>query len=208
MRIFQHHVLATAVKSAPAVAQHLLAHAAPAASAAGGRLFGVFTPQIGLSANHVILLSEFPDEATARATDLLAGAQVGVERHEFWQPDPRPAAGAVFPETEGFFSHRWFDCAEADWPKFRDLSTYAWDNFEGHHATRVIGFWRSQTPPAPGLTRVWLMAWYQNLAAWEESRWYLNRTGQGATQAFENFRARRELTLDTAVSILIRVTSG
>ena len=202
MRIFQHHVLATAPKAAADVAKQLAGHAI----ATGGRVFGVFTPMIGLSLNHVVMLSEFPDEATARSVDLLHNVPATVVRHEFWEPDPRPAPGEALPELDGFFSHRWFDCAEADWPLFRQLSTTAWENFEDVHDTRVIGFWRSRTPPAAGLTRVWLMAWYKNLAAWEASRFVLNPTGTAAEQAFANFRARRELTVDSAVSILRRVT--
>ena len=206
MRIFQHHVLVTAPKGAAAAGQVLLSRGAAAARGAGGRVFGVFTAMIGLGINNLVVLSEFPDEATARGVDLLAGVSAGVVRHEFWEPDPRPAADEMLPETDGFFSHRWFDCAEADWPRFRDISADAWDNFEDVHDTRVIGFWRSRTPPAPGVTRVWLMAWYKDLAAWEASRFVLNPVGTRAEQAFANFRARREMTLDSAVSMLRRVT--
>ena len=204
MRIFQHHVLVTAPRGAAAVAGQLASQAS-AATVGGGRIFGVFTAMIGLGLNHVVMLSEFPDEATARSIDLLKGIPAGVVRHEFWEPDPRPAPGEALGETDGFFSHRWFDCAEADWPRFRDLSTTAWDNFEGVHDTRVVGFWRSRTPPATGLTRVWLMAWYKDLSAWEASRFVLHPTGTAAEQAFANFRTRRELTVDSAVSMLRRV---
>jgi hypothetical protein len=128
-----------------------------------------------------------------------------VIRHEFWEPDPRPTADETLPEVEGFFSHRWFDCAQEDWPRFRDISADAWDNFEDVHDTRVIGFWRSLAPPSPGVTRVWLMAWYKDLAAWEASRFMLNPVGTKAEQAFANFRVRRQMTLDSAVSMLRRV---
>lgn len=205
MRIFQHHVLATPARAAQAVAAGLLASAGVAAAGAGGRVWGCFVPMIGLSNNHVVLLTEFPDEAAARSVDVLAGAAVSVERHEFWEPDPRPGPGDVIAESEGFFSHRWFDCADADWPRFRELSVTAWDNFEDVHDTRVAGFWRSRTPPAPGLTRVWLMAWYKDLAAWQGSRFVLNPVGTRAEQAFANFRARRDMTVDSAVSMVRRV---
>ena len=200
MRIFQHHVLACAPHGTAAVARHILDNPPE-----HGRIFGVFTPQIGLSLNHVIVLSEFPDETVARATNTLAGVAAGIERHEFWQPAPRPAAGETIAETEGVFSHRWFDCADADWPQFQQLSVTAWDNFEDVHDTRVIGFWRSHMPPSPGVTRVWLMAWYKNLGAWEGSRWYNKAASPAATAAHTRFRERRALTLDSAVSILSRV---
>jgi hypothetical protein len=196
----QHHVLLAAPRGALDLARSLLE-----ANAAGGQVFGVFTPQIGLSANHVVTISAFPDEAAARVVDLVGAAPCAVERQEFWEPDPRPLPGETFPETDGVFSHRWFDVAEADWPRFRELSVTAWDNFEAVHETRVIGFWRSRTPPAPGLIRVWLMAWYANLAAWEGSRFYLDSGRADAAQAYDNFRARALVTVDTAVSLLRRV---
>ena len=162
------------------------------------RLFGVFTSQIGLSVNHVVVIS--------RAGGVIsAPGATGVERHEIWEADPRPTPGETFPETDGFFSHRWFDVAEADWPRFRELSINAWDNFEGVHDTRVIGFWRSHTPPRAGHVRVWLMAWYKTLAAWEGSRWYLNGDRTDAALAYANFRARNQITVDSAVSLLRRV---
>jgi len=205
MLIFQHHVLATAAHGAAPVGKLLTTRAAETARAAGGRVFGVFTSMIGLGVNNLVMLSEFPDEATARGVDLLAGVPAGVIRHEFWEPDPRPTADETLPEVEGFFSHRWFDCAQEDWPRFRDISADAWDNFEDVHDTRVIGFWRSLAPPSPGVTRVWLMAWYKDLAAWEASRFMLNPVGTKAEQAFANFRVRRQMTLDSAVSMLRRV---
>jgi hypothetical protein len=204
MAIFQHHVLVTAPHGAGAVARHALG-ADAAARAAGGRVFGVFTPQIGLSTNHVVMISEFPGEAAARGVDLLAGAAAGVERHEFWEAAPRPAAGETIAETDGVFSHRWFDCAEADWPRFQALSIAAWDSFEDVNDTRVIGFWRSRTPPADGVARVWLMAWYRDLGVWQGSRWYNDATDPAAAAYRARFAERRTLTLDTAVSILTRV---
>ncbi|MGH7024642.1 MAG: hypothetical protein ACREEB_13785 [Caulobacteraceae bacterium] len=197
MVLYQHHVLLARPRGARDLAREVL-------EAGGERVFGVFTSQIGLSANHVVVIVAAADETAARASDLTAGAEV--DRQEIWQADPRPVEGETLPETDGVFSHRWFDIADADWPRFRELSITAWDNFEDVHDTRVVGFWRSLAPPAPGLTRVWLMAWYKNLAAWEGSRWYLNGDRADAAQAYANFRARHELTLDTAVSLLRRVT--
>jgi hypothetical protein len=197
--LYQHHIFATVPRGADALARRIVE-----AGEASGQVFGVFTPQIGLSANHVVVIGAFADEAAALGADLHVGD--AAERRELWDADPRPVAGETFPEKAGVFSHRWFDVAEADWPRFRELSVTAWDNFEGAHDTRVIGFWRSRTPPGPGLMRIWLMAWYKNLAAWEGSRWYLDSERADAAQAYENFRARHQLTQDTAVSLLRRVT--
>lgn len=198
--LYQHHVILAAPRAGPGLARRLLE-----ANAAGSHVFGVFTPQIGLSANRVVLISAFPDEAAVGAVDLIRDAPCAVERQELWDPDPRPLAGETFPETDGVFSHRWFDVSENDWPRFRELSVTAWDNFEAVHDTRVIGFWRSRTPPGPGLIRVWLMAWYASLAAWEGSRFNLDGGRADAAQAYDNFRARAALTVDTAVSLLRRV---
>ena len=200
MDLYRHHIMAAGPRGAAALARRILE-----ADAGQGRLFGVFAPQIGLSANHVVAISRLEGEPEAAPT--LAGAHgARLEREEIWEADPRPLPGETFPERDGFLSHRWFDVMEADWPRFRELSVTAWDNFEGTHDTRVIGFWRGRTAPAPGLVRVWLMAWYKSLAAWEGSRWYLGSDRADAAQAYENFRNRHEITQDTAVSLLRRVS--
>jgi hypothetical protein len=197
MAEYQHHILISAPCGAPALAKAILE-----TDGRERRIFGLFTPQIGLSVNRVVVISHAPTDGGPDG--LMAPGALGLELHEAWTADPRPTAEETFPEREGFFSHRWFDVAEADWPRFRELSVTAWDNFEGAHDTRVIGFWRSHTAPRPGLIRVWLMAWYKTLAAWEGSRWYLNSDRADAAQAYENFRARHEITVDTGVSLLRR----
>ena len=198
MDLYQHHIFTAAPRGAPALAADILS-----VNAGGEKIFGVFTSQIGLGVNHVVVISR----GAAGSGDVLAPGATGVARQETWEADPRPLAGETFPETNGFFSHRWFDVAEGDWPRFRELSVNAWDNFEGVHDSRVIGFWRSHAAPRPGLFRIWLMAWYKNLAAWEGSRWYLNSDRADAAQAYENFRARNQITADSAVSLLRRVSA-
>jgi hypothetical protein len=159
------------------------------------RLFGLFVPQIGLSVNRIVVLTEGP-------AGPLDDIDATIERREFWEPAPRPAPGERLTDAQGYYSHRWFECRDADWPRFQELSVTAWDNFEDSHPTRVVGFWRAVTPPAPGVTRVWLMAWYRDLAAWEGSRWYQASPDPKARASYERFRLRRELTLDSAVSVL------
>ncbi len=193
MSPYRHLILQASPRGAAALAQACLK-----AEGAAGSLFGVFTSQIGLPARQVVVISR---GAAGPAAD---GAEI--VRDEAWVADPRPFDDETLPETDGVFSHRWFDLAEADWPRFRELSVTAWDNFEGAHATRVIGFWRALNPPAPGQTRVWLMAWYASLAAWEGSRFYLDADNPRSAQAYANFRARQEITVDTGVSLLRRVT--
>lgn len=177
------------------------------AATGGGRLFGIFAPQIGLRINQLVILREWADAARipVGAPDLLRDLGTTIDRHEIWDTAPRPEPGHLLAETDGYFSHRWFDCGEADWPRFQELSVTAWENFEDVHATRVIGFWRARPRPAPGAVRVWLMAWYRDLAAWEGSRWYQASPDPAARQSFERFRERRTLTTDSAVSIMRRV---
>ncbi len=177
-------------------------------SASAGRLFGVFSPQIGLSVNRLVILTELPGAGSipAEPSALLDGLPVTIERRELWEPAPRPAAGESLTDAGGYYSHRRFDCRAEDWPRFQELSVTAWDNFEDVHDTRVVGFWRAVTAPAPGMVRVWLMAWYRDLAAWEGSRWYQASPDPAAKAAFERFRERRTLTVDSAVSILKRLT--
>ncbi len=204
MAVFEHMIVDCPPFQAADVGAEILCRG----SASPGRLFGVFSPQIGLSVNRLVILTEFPDAASVPAGPpaWLDGQSVTVEQRELWEPAPRPAAGESLIDAGGYYSHRRFDCRVADWPRFQQLSVTAWDNFEDVHDTRVVGFWRAVTAPAPGLVRVWLMAWYRDLAAWEGSRWYQASPDPAAKAAFERFRERRTLTVDSAVSILRRLT--
>lgn len=198
MAIFEHLIIACPPYQANAIADR-------AAAAAGERLFGVFAPQIGLSINRLVVLTEHDGAIPATGPDWVAAAGAVVERHEAWVPAPRPAPGERLTDQGGYYSHRWFECRDQDWPRFQELSVTAWDNFEDVHDTRVVGFWKAERSSAPGITRVWLMAWYRDLAAWEGSRWYQASPDPAARQAFERFRERRALTTDSAVSILKRL---
>ena len=197
MPVFDHLILNCRPHRANDVAARI------AATPHTGRVFGIFAPQIGLSINHLVVLTECPDGTAA--TIPVSDPEATAERHELWDTAPRPASGETLTDEGGYYSHRWFDCREADWPRFQELSVTAWDNFEDVHDTRVIGFWRARTAPAHGLVRVWLMAWYRDLAAWEGSRWYQAAPSPEAKAAFERFRERRALTVDSAVTILKRV---
>lgn len=174
----------------------------------GGQLFGAFKGVIGLSANRLVVVSEWSDEVAAAAWGHLAIDGFGgarIEARETWEPTSRPLPGARPAETGGVYSHRAFDILEADWPRFRELSETAWGNWEGIHAARVAGFWKSRTPPAVGQLRVRLMAWYESLDAWERSRWWNPAAKHGSAEAFARFRERSQMLQDTHVSILARV---
>lgn len=208
MSIYQHLVIHVSSRRAEAVASQLLeAGVAGVQGHHGGRLFGVFKSEIGLSRDHLVLLIEWPDlrTATSGGPELLFGIDdLEIERDEVWEPTLRPDPGAVIEPTEGVFSHRWFDVGDADAARFLELSDSAWGDWEADADNYVLGLWRSRSSPAPDQTRFWLMAWYRNLAAWEGSR-YWNRDaaelGEGNTRLSE----RNQLVVDRGVSMLWRL---
>ena len=183
---------------------------ARAVAAKGGKLFGVFKPVIGLSQNCVIVITEWPDEAAAQAHAAVASQGVNGVSHtmqNLWEPTVRPLPGEAPAETTGFYSHRAFDIRPENWPRFLELSASAWDNFEGVNESVVKGFWKARTPPAPGLLRVRLMAWYASLDAWERSRWWSSNARAGQEDAISRFRERSAMLEDNEVAILQRVVS-
>lgn len=65
MSVFEHRIIAFGQHQAPRINAHIRTHGTAAVTAAGGRVFGVFTPRIGHSLNHTIILTEWPDDAAA-----------------------------------------------------------------------------------------------------------------------------------------------
>lgn len=208
MPVYDQRIIVFAPRQIDAGAEHVIKAGNEAMAAKGGRLFGVFKGVIGLSVNRLVVISEWPDEAAAAAWGQLSvdgapGARI--ECRESWEPTSRPVPGQRPSEKGGVYSHRAFDILEQDWPRFREISEAAWGNWEGIHAARVAGFWKSRTPPAPGQVRVRLMAWYETLDAWEKSRWWNPAAKSGSAEAFARFRERSQMLQDTHVSILARV---
>jgi hypothetical protein len=210
MSVFQHHVLAIQPRSHEAIAEHLREAGSAAIAPNGGRLFGIWKPLLGLSLNHLIVLAEWPNADTAHAHG--AGILTGIEDAtlewcDLWQPTLRPAPGARLPELAGgYYSHRHYDIAADSLPTFLEHSASAWNNFEGTHPSQVIGLWRSSHVPAPGLIRMRLMAWYQDMSTWERSRYWKGTAG--AETANQQLGARYAMTLDSAVSIVELVHRG
>ena len=195
---------------ADAGAKCIVTQGARAVAGKGGTLFGVFKPVIGLSQNCVIVITEWPDEAAAQAhaaSALHSVSQARVVAHDLWEPTARPLPGEAPDETTGFYSHRAFDIRPEHWPRFLQLSSEAWGNFEGVNDSVVKGFWKAKTPPAPGLLRVRLMAWYASLDAWERSRWWSNNARPGQEDAIRRFRERAAMLEDNEVAILTRVVA-
>lgn len=210
MSVYQHHVLAIPPAQHADIADRIRGAGNTAIAAHGGRLFGIWKPLLGLSLNHLVVLAEWPDAETAIAhgADILAGIKgATVELCDLWQPTLRPSPGTRLPELSGgYYSHRHYDIAAETLQTFLEHSAAAWGSFEGTHASRVIGLWRSSDVPAPGIVRMRLMAWYQDMATWEGSRYW--RGTSGAETANAQLGARYAMTLDSAVSIVELVHRG
>lgn len=207
MAIFEHHVVAFGPGRVSEVGAAIATTGRDAVAAKGGRLFGVWKPLIGLSFNHIVAVTEWPDEAAARrnANAALAGIEgLTVENHDLWAPTLRPFPGASPRNDPGFVTHRWYVIRESDFERFLKLSSATWGNWEGTHDGEVIGLWRALEPPGPGLIRMRLMAWYRDMATWERSRHW--KKTPGAETANRNLGQRYDLTLDSAVSILQPLT--
>lgn len=193
---------------ADAVAARVAARTESHLAAAGGRLFGVFRPVIGRPQSEIVIVTEWPDAAAADANRHLAlGAEYGLETitRDVWTPTLRPEPGQRPDQKGGYYSHRAFDIRSSDWPRFRDLSAEAWDSWEATHSAITVGFWLCRTPPGPGLTRVRLMAWYASLEAWERSRYWNPAAKPGSERAYDLFRERSAMMVDTQVAILRRI---
>lgn len=203
MPIYEHHVVAFGPGRLASVIATISGTGSDAVAARGGSLFGLWKPLIGLSFNHVVVVTVWPDEtaALANAHAVLSGLEdVHVESHDLWLATLRPAPGDKPRNDPGFVTHRWYDIKAEDLDRFLALTSQTWGNWEGTHDGQVIGLWRTLAPPGPGLIRMRLMAWYRDMGVWERSR-HWNQT-KGAETANQNLGARYGLTLDSAVSIL------
>jgi hypothetical protein len=203
MALHEHIVIKAAPGGLVATGDAIKSAGRAEVDACSGRLFGAWKGLIGLTLNHIVVLVEWPDETAARtnARAVLRGVPApNVEQHDLWIPTLRPEPGATPRNDPGFVTHRWYDIREADLERFLELSSNTWGNWEGTHDAEVIGLWRTLVPPAPGLVRMRLMAWYRDMSVWERSRHW--KGTQGAETANRNLGARYSLTLDSAVSIL------
>jgi hypothetical protein len=203
MPVHEHHVVSFGPGRLSEVSAAVAASGRAAVEERGGRLFGLWKALIGLSLNHLVVLTEWADEAAARANagTIIHGIDgLTIEQHDVWVPTLRPLPGAQPRSEPGFVTHRWYDIRAGDLDQFLELSANTWGNWEGVHDAEVIGLWRTVKPPALGLIRMRLMAWYLDMSAWERSRHW--KGTKGAETANRNLGARYGLTLDSAVSIL------
>ncbi|MEZ5857307.1 MAG: hypothetical protein R3D67_22200 [Hyphomicrobiaceae bacterium] len=203
MSVYEHHVIAFGPGRVAEVGGSIATRWREDVESRGGLLFGVWKPLIGLAFNHIVCLTEWPDEGAAalNADCALSGlADIEKVHHDIWLPTLRPKPGAVARADPGFVTHRWYDIAETDFERFLELSSATWGNWEGVHDGGVQGLWRQKAAPGRGLIRMRLMAWYRDMSVWERSRHW--KGTKGAEVANETLGARYDLTLNSAVSIL------
>lgn len=207
MSVYEHIVAAVEPGTLAAALDVASGSGRHAVEAAGGRLFGLWKPLIGLSFNHVVAVVEWPSkglhgQAARMLLDGVTGATIA--ENDLWVPTLRPKPGAVARQDPGFVTHRWYDIEASGLDRFLELSSNTWGNWEGQHDGQVQGLWRSETIPGPGLIRMRLMAWYGSMAAWENSRHW--KGTKGAETANANLTQRYDMTRDSAVSILQTVS--
>ncbi len=198
MSVYDYRLLACPPRQSAAVARALVDQGLP-----GGRVFGVFTAQIGIPRDQVIVMNVWPDAASVRAPALPAG--VTTVEQALWDATIRPAEGAVITVGPGIVTHRRFTVRDDDVAEFVALSGDAWGNFEETQAAQPIGMWRSQTPAAPGIADMRLVTWYSDLAAWDASRFWTANPNPATAAAHARFKARGEITIDTNVIVTGRI---
>ena len=198
MSVYRYRLLACPPRQSAAIARDLVDRGVP-----GGRVFGVFTAQIGIPRDQIIMLDVWPDAASVSAVPPPGGVRIAEQA--LWDATIRPAEGAVIEVGPGIVTHRSFTVRDENVAQFLELSGDAWGNFEGTQAARPIGMWRSRTPVGPGLADMRLMTWYSDLAAWDASRFWTPKPNPATAAAHARFRARGEITIETNVVVTGRI---
>lgn len=166
-------------------------------AAAGGVLWGVFTPQIGLASDTVVLMVGWPSGPPPGGVEIAPGGAIrGVTRSR-WSPTVRPTDTAPL-TGRGVYAHRTFRIAGDDLEEFVSLSEQAWPSFEEAFGARICGLFRRADPLTADHTEMLLVTRYPDLATWERSR--PRRTDDPALAATrELFVRRHALTRSTIV---------
>ena len=171
-------------------------------SSGNGQALGVFVPWIGMSINTVTVATMWTGEpqstpapthpdvvrGKSRIFDVLARGQ-----------EPCPT------DRPGIYTHRWFVVKPEHADLMTETSVEAWKGMEADTPARVSGFWLSRERDAEGNATILMLVFYPDLTAWEQSRFWKplppgidqpNRAEWG-----ERFRKRREITIDSMVTI-------
>lgn len=160
-------------------------------------ILGGFTPQIGLSINSVLLLAHGDEGRFATLHDKLTGLSdvVGFDRVRLTPVQERDLS--LLTPDSAMYTNRWFHVRESGATSFEEDTLSAWQTFEGQTDSQVIGLWKAA--PRTGVVSYLLVARYDDLAAWDRSRFY-NRSAQDKDGDWiERFRRRREQMVDSSV---------
>jgi hypothetical protein len=197
-RLYEYRRIEVEPRSWPTVAEQIGTSRRRAIEAAGGRLFGLWTGQIGMASDEGVLMTVWPDESThsKHAPQLIDPVREIVSsrterlvlRARSEHPEP--------PTGPGIYAHRWFEILAADRAEFVKLSEGAWPDFESSHDANVVGLWETRDPELPA-SRMLLLTRYGSLAVWERSR---SARSDREREAWKLFLRRHELTRSTIVA--------
>jgi hypothetical protein len=197
-RLYEYRRIEVRPHSWPEAAEQIGTAGRRAIETAGGRLFGLWTGQIGMGSNEGTAMTVWPDEAThskhaPRLVESVRGmvsssAERLVLRARSEDPEP--------PTGPGIYAHRWFEILAEDRAEFVELSEAAWPDFESSHDASIVGLWETRDPTPP-TSRLLLLTRYGSLAVWERSR--SARTDR-EREAWQRFLRRHALTRSTIVA--------
>lgn len=177
---------------------------------AGGRAraIGLFAPQIGASVNTVFAIVAAEDQAALdqAAADITALANVtSLDRKPL-----TPAAERNLPLLEdsatAMFTNRWFHVLSDKAEAFEGDTIPVWDGFETDTKCKVIGLWH--IAPKDGVTSYLLVAKYDDLLAWSNSRFFNLPDAQEKPAWVTSFARRRDYMADTSVIATRCIGSG
>lgn len=177
-------------KTPEAAHEALTANWLPQLAKEGAGLWGGFAGHFGLHSREILLVLSFPARRPSLPEAFIGLLPTGFEAIDTMvlRATSRPDSASPLERT-GLYVHRLFETDDRAVEEIVSLSTEAWETFEtsDRYQSRPMGLFREQQA---GRIRMLLVAWYENFAAWEESR-------TPPPIAAENFRRRAELTRGT-----------
>ncbi|MCP4752959.1 MAG: hypothetical protein GY866_18890 [Proteobacteria bacterium] len=160
-----------------------------------GRRYALWYPQFGIPINELIMMFVWSDDRETDAVDVVNDSLQGLNSvvkvdTRLFAPTVRPLDDRP-PEKNGLYVHRWMEIGLTDIDEAVALSKDAWITFENQFESRPIGLFREKRE-IDDATWLLLITWYQNFAAWEDSR---NRSKE--PKSWKNFARRHELTRES-----------
>ena len=168
---YEYRTLSIAPRSWTKASREIPSSGARQVALKGGSFYALFRGQIGLPSDEGIVMTVWPDVATAEQHgDRIVDGSPSVRSSDVRRlvATVRPAT-PVAPTEPGIYAHRWFTLREIDWPEFLELSESAWPGFEGSYDARILGLWRDLGAESP-IARTLLITRYADLSGWERSR--------------------------------------